>query len=117
MKVVPLSAVPSQTLQIVLGGQNCSISVYIKTGADLADQTLQTPKQQTYMDLGYNGITVTTTALCLDQEQVLLDRQYLGFVGDFMFVDTQGNDDPVYTGFGTRWVLLYLEAADLVTEA
>jgi hypothetical protein len=113
MMVVPISDVPSQTLQTVLGGQNCNISVYIKTGADLTDQTLQTPKQQTYMDLSYDSITVTTTALCLDQERILLDRQYLGFVGDFMFVDTQGSDDPVYTGFGTRWVLLYLESTDL----
>lgn len=117
MLVVPLNPVPSQTLQIVLDGQNCNISVYMKTGADLTDQTLQTPKQQTYMDLSYNGITVTTTALCLDQEQILLDRQYLGFVGDFMFVDTEGNDDPVYTGLGSRWVLLYLEASDLVAGA
>lgn len=113
MLVVDLDPVPSQTLQIVLAGQNCNLFVYIKTGADLTDLTLQTPKQCTYMDLSYNGITVTTTSLCLDQERILLDRQYLGFVGDFMFVDTQGNDDPVYTGFGSRWLLLYLEESDL----
>jgi len=50
----------------------------------------------------------------------LLDRTYLGVVGDFMFLDTQGSGPPTfngsppyYTGLGTQFLLLYLEASDL----
>jgi len=43
--------------------------------------------------------------------------EYLGFVGDLAFVDTQagadGGSDPIYTGLGSRFQLLYLETADL----
>ena len=38
---------------------------------------------------------------------------YLGFVGDFEFVDTQGTDDPIWNGLGTRWLLYYLAPADV----
>ena len=38
---------------------------------------------------------------------------YLGFVGDFMFNDNQGDTDPVYTGFGGRYQLVYFAPADL----
>jgi hypothetical protein len=30
-----------------------------------------------------------------------------------VFFDTQGRSDPVYAGLGTRWVLLYLDSADV----
>lgn len=113
MQVVPLNAVPSQTFQITLDGQACALSVYTKTGYDLTDGTLSTTEAQLYADISYNGVTLTTTAVCLNEKRLLINRQYLGFAGDFMFVDTQGADDPQYAGLGTRWLLLYLEVADL----
>lgn len=115
MMNVPLSAVPSQTLQIVLDGQNCQISVYTKNGYDFSDPTLSTAAPYICFDLTANGETITTTQNCLDGARLLLNRQYFGFVGDFVFIDTQGDEDPQYAGLGTRWLLLYLEAADLVT--
>jgi len=33
---------------------------------------------------------------------------YTGFVGQLMFVDTQGFDDPISSGFGTRFQLQWL---------
>jgi|SRR5579863_165694 len=113
MEVVPLSPVPSQTLQVVLDGQNCAISVYTKQGYDYTDPTLGTPNTNLYFDLSYNGITVTTTEICLNLKRLLVNRQYLGFSGDFMFVDTQGDLDPQYVGLGGRYVLLYIEAAEV----
>jgi hypothetical protein len=113
MQAVPLNPEPSQTLQVVLDGQNCNISVYTKTGYDYSDPTLATPNTNLYFDLAFNGVDVTTTAICLNEKRLLVNRQYLGFSGDFMFVDTQGSNDPQYTGLGSRYVLLYLEAADL----
>lgn len=116
MQVVPLAAVPSQNFQIVLGGQNCAISLYLQNGYDFTDSTLETTEANLYFDLTYNGIDVTNCAICLNQKRLLINRQYLGFVGDFMFVDTQGTNDPQYTGLGgntPRYVLLYITPADI----
>lgn len=120
MQQIPLEAVPSQTLNIVLGGQSCALSVYTLNGYDYTDSTLSTPKANLYVDFSYNGVTVTTTAICLNLKRLLINRQYLGFSGDLMFIDTQGSDDPQYDGLaneqGGRWVLVYLEAADLAAN-
>ena len=104
MLSVPLAPVPSQTLSVILGGQNCNLSVYsLSTGI--------------YMDVTSDGNTIATTRILRDGARVLQDEQYSGFVGDFIMVDTQGELDPVYTGLGARWQLVYLEAADLVKYA
>lgn len=104
MLTVPLAAVPSQTLAIVLDGQSCNIAVYtLTTGL--------------YFDLDSAGVPIKTAVVMEDGARLLQDAQYLGFVGDFVCVDTLGGTDPVYTGLGTRYVLVYLEAADLVTYA
>lgn len=110
---VTLAAEASQTVQFVAAGQNCAISVYTKNGYDYSDPTLSTPKPYIAFDLSYNGIQVTSAQNCLNLTRLLKNRQYLGFVGDFMFVDTQGSDDPEWEGLGTRWLLLYIEASDL----
>lgn len=113
MLTIPLAAVASQTLQFVAAGQNCQMSVYTNDGYDYSDLTLSTPQAYIAIDFAYNGIQVTSTQNCLNLARLLKNRQYLGFVGDFMFVDTQGSDDPQFAGLGLRWVLLYLEASDL----
>jgi len=113
MQEIPLSAVPAQTFQIVLAGQSCALKIYTLTGYDFSDPTLSVPNTNIYMDLTANGEVITATQICLNERRLLLNRQYLGFIGDLMFIDTQGSDDPQYTGLGTRWQLIYLEAADL----
>lgn len=104
MKTVPLAPIPSNQVNITLDGQPCQINVYQKyTGL--------------YLDLFLNGVAISTTVRCLNQSTLIADRQYLGFVGDLMFWDTQGDTDPAYTGLGPegtgRYQLIYLEAADL----
>lgn len=113
MQIVPLTDAPNQTLQIVLGGQNCAIAIDSMNGSDPTDLLLSTEYDWLAFTLVSNGIDITTNASCLNLKRLLINRQYLGFVGDFMFVDTQGALDPEWEGLGTRWVLLYLEAADL----
>lgn len=99
MLQIPISAVPSQVMSVQLGGQSCQIKVYQKsTGV--------------YCDLAVNNVPVVTAVLCLDRNK-LVRHKYLGFVGDLAFVDTQGKSDPDYTGFGTRYQLIYLESTDL----
>ncbi len=100
MQVVPLQPVPSQTVQTILGSQTCAISVYVK------DQCM-------FFDLAVNGVQVTTATQAKNLVTIV-PTSYLGFTGVLLFMDTQGTSDPIYTGLGSRWVLLYLSAADLV---
>jgi len=99
MKIIPLSAKRSQQFAIVLGAQNCTIKVYQKrTGM--------------FLDISVASVPVLTAVICQDRVR-LIRQDYLGFIGDLAFMDTQGTDAPSYKGLGTRWVLMYLEASDL----
>lgn len=94
MQIVPLLAIPSQTFNVVLGGQNCVISVYQRsTGL--------------YLDLTVNNVPTLNAQICRDRT-LLVRLTYLGFAGDLIFMDTAGTSDPVYSGLGTRFKLLYL---------
>jgi len=99
MIVIPLTATPSQTLSVLLAGQNCQIAVYQKTTG-------------LYLDLSINDSPLKVGILCHDRVE-LIRHAYLGFAGDLAFFDTQGTDDPQYSGLGARWQLVYLEASDL----
>jgi len=118
MLQIPLSAVPSQTLSIVLDGQSCQIAVYQKQ--PIVDE--YGVAAGLFFDLLVGGVPIINTVRCLDRTRLLLDRQYLGVVGDFIFLDTTATEGgpptfngapPYYTGLGSQFVLLYLEAADL----
>lgn len=100
MQTIPLQPIASQTLQVTLDGQLCLISIYVK------DQCM-------LFDLAVNGVQIVTAVEC-SSFVTLVPTAYLGFTGWLLFVDTQGNDDPVYTGLGSRWVLLYIDANDVV---
>lgn len=99
MQQVSLQPVPSQQTQVVLGGQSCAVSVYVKN-------------QCMFFDLAVNGTQIAYAVQCKNLVS-LVPTAYLGFTGWMVFLDTQGSDDPTYTGLGTRWVLLYLDAAEL----
>jgi len=99
MKTVPLSAVPSQTLNVILGGQNCTLKVFQKsTGV--------------FVDVSVNNAPIVHGVIGLDRVRIVR-YAYRGFIGDLAFIDTQGKNDPDYKGFGTRYFLMYLEASDL----
>lgn len=98
MQIVPLSAVPSQQVAILLNGQSCNI--YVKT-----------TRYGMYLDLYVSGILVLAGVPCQNLNRIVRSA-YLGFVGDLAFYDTQGTLDPSYDGLGSRYVLLYLEPSD-----
>lgn len=99
MQIIPLTGIPAQRLFVVLNGQSCTIRVYQKsTGL--------------YLDLVLGGTTILSGVLCRDRVRCVR-QAYLGFVGDLAFMDTQGSDDPEYSGLGSRWELMYLEEGDL----
>jgi hypothetical protein len=99
VNLVPLQPLPSQTLNVSLAGQACVIAVYQKTTG-------------VFLDLTVAGTPRVQGVLCHDRVR-LVRQPYLGFVGDLSFIDTQGRDDPQYTGMGSRWVLAYLTPGDL----
>lgn len=92
MKIIPLSAAPSQAFETQLAPDK------------LAKISLRWFGRYLYFTL--DG--VVSTRLCRDRVRLLLDAQYREFGGDFVFVDTQGARDPVWTGLGSRYLLVFL---------
>lgn len=101
MLEVPLSPIPAQSLGVVLAQQNCQINVYQKTTG-------------LFFDLLVDNVFIVSCVIGRDGDR-MVRQKYRNFIGDFTFIDTQGSDDPVYTGLGSRWVLIYMEAADLLS--
>jgi hypothetical protein len=96
---IPLQAVPSQTVSVALNNQACQINVYtLTTGL--------------YVDLLVNDAQIIGGVVAQNLNVIVRDA-YLGFVGDLAFADTQGDQDPVYTGLGSRFILVYLFPSDL----
>lgn len=110
MLLVPTTAVPSQSLQVSLDGQAVSLNLYT-----LSDDYLSNPNL--YLDVMLGTQTIKTCLRCSNLARLLANCQYSPFIGDFVFVDMQGTSDPQYAGLGSRYQLVYLEAADLATIA
>lgn len=121
MQGIPLSPVPSQNLNITLGGQAVQLSLY-QRGFEAAANM--------YLDLIANGVQILKGRLVrayggLPDTRaafMLVGRHYLPFLGDLLFVDTQATttnptQDPQPTGLGTRWQLLYFAPSDLAVAA
>lgn len=99
MLIVPLQAVPSQVLGVQLNGQNCNLAIY-QEGYGL------------FMDVTVDETLIIAGVICQNLNRIVRSL-YLGFEGDFVFIDNQGNSDPYYSGLGTRYSLAYLEPSDL----
>lgn len=97
---VPLQPIPNQTVQIVLGGQSCMVHVYQLAYGLFADLTIN------------NVVPICAGQICQNLNR-LVRGGYLGFSGNLAFWDSQGADDPVYTGLGSRFFLLYFSASEL----
>lgn len=92
---VPIVAVPSQSLAVNLGGQQCEIKIDQKYDGGV------------FLSLRVDGVSVVSFGICRDRVS-LVRHDYLPFVGKLAFVDTQGASDPDYRGFGTRFQLAYI---------
>lgn len=99
MQTIPLKPLPNQTLTIGLAGQTVKLRVYQKFYG-------------LFVDVYVNDVLIIGGVLALNQNKIIRDS-YLGFIGDLGFIDNQGNNDPVYTGLGSRFTFVYLEASDL----
>ncbi len=96
MQQIPLQPIPAQITKVVVGGQNCQLSIR-QTGRGL------------FVDINANGEDLAAAAIARDAVP-LISREYVGFSGNFLFIDTQGKSDPSYTGLGSRFALVYLTA-------
>lgn len=101
-QVIPLQATPSQIAAVTLDGQACQIEVYQK-------------RSGVYINLYVNNSLIIGGVICENLNRVVRSL-YLGFSGDLAFLDNQGSDDPVYTGLGTRWTLMYLTPEELLGQ-
>jgi hypothetical protein len=99
MMSISVAAVPNQSLQTQVGGQNVTINL-AQTAYGL------------FMDVLVNGSPIVYGVICENLNRIVRSV-YLGFIGDFVFFDSQGTTDPIYTGLGTRYQLIYLEESDL----
>jgi hypothetical protein len=98
MLEIPLQQIPSQITKVVLGNQNCQIFIYAKS-------------QGVFVDISVDDTDIVNCVIARNMVPIVC-REYVGFDGNLMFVDNQGNDDPLYTGIGSRWSLVYLTAAE-----
>jgi hypothetical protein len=96
MQEVPLQPVPCQSTKVVLGGQNCQLLVYQKP-------------QGVFVDINVDGVDMVVGVIARDAVP-LMCREYEGFAGNLLFIDTQGSSDPDYAGMGSRFNLVYLTA-------
>jgi hypothetical protein len=100
MLIVPTQSLPNQTLQISLAQQPVQLAIY-QTNYGL------------FIDVVQAGIPIALGVLCHNLDPIVR-AAYTGFVGDLAWFDTSGDgEDPIYTGLGDRFQLIYLEATDL----
>ena len=100
MQIIPLQAVPSQSVKAQLGNQPCKI-------------VIQQKLYGVFLDLYVNEVLLVAGVICQDRNR-LVRSAYIGFVGDLMFEDLQGAEDPTANGLGSRFQLVYLDASELV---
>ena len=91
--IIPLQQQANQTFSCILDGQSAQI-------------TLETTDYGLYATVIYNGVTVASSRLCLDRTNIN-SAFYNGMPQALFFADTQGDTDPDYIGFGTRFQLVY----------
>lgn len=99
MLTIAIADTPSQVIGVQLAGQNCRIDI-------------RTTTQGLFASVYVDDALVIGGVACRNMTKIVRER-YRGFVGDLMFQDTQGAEDPIYPGLGSRWVLCYLESGDL----
>ena len=100
MLIVNAQDVPNQTLQVQLGAQAAGLNIYqLQYGL--------------FMDVYVGTTLIIAGVICENLNRIVRDS-YLGFSGDLAWYDTQGESDPVYTGIGSRYQLVYLSPADMI---
>ena len=90
---IPLKAVPSQKIIVDLATQSCTIAIRQLGGRQ-------------FLSLSVEGNIICQSVLMVDRSPIVRAR-YTGFIGDLMSVDIEKSEPPSFTGWGTRFILIY----------
>ncbi len=102
MREIPLAKIPAQTLNVVLDGQYCTISIYWR-------------QTRLFLDLLANGIDICRGAICENRADVIQSPTQ-NFNGSIHFVDTDGIRPPYWEGLGDRYRMIYISADEEMPE-
>lgn len=100
MQTISIEPKKSQSLSITLAGQLCIIRLIQR-------------ESFIYMDLTVNGNPIMQGVPCLYGNK-MVGYAYLGFKGDMVFIDNEGQSDPSYEWLGSRYILYYIEESEIV---
>lgn len=90
---IPLKQVPSQSVAVLIEGQPLVIELRQMGGRQ-------------YFSASLSGEVICLSVLLVNKSRIMR-AAYKGVVGDFFVIDTQGDEAPQYTGWGTRWLLAF----------
>lgn len=99
MLIIPVTDTYAQTFNVTLGGQDCSLNLYQKPAG-------------LFIDVTVSGTLIIGGVICRNVTRIVRDA-YLGFIGDLLWLDNQGAEDPTSPGLGTRYSLIYLAASEV----
>lgn len=92
---IALTNIPSQTVTTTLSGKQARLWVrQLSSGL--------------YVDVWLDETPFLMGALCLTGVPLIRNPASI-LPGELVFIDTEGNEDPDYTGLEKRWVLVYRE--------
>lgn len=91
---IPLSQLPAQKINTILGNQECTILIYMRGNSY-------------YMDLAVNNNFIYQGLICgvgID----LNPYKYRGFKGELTFIDLDNDSSNIdYNLFGSKYFLIY----------
>lgn len=91
IRTIPLQPIAAQSVKTTIAGRDYTVTIIQKsTGL--------------FFSVVIDEEPIVSYVICRDATMLITD--YKNVAVNFMFVDTQGNSDPHYTGLGTRFVLL-----------
>ena len=98
MLTIPIQPIPNQKLRFTVAEQSCEVQ-------------LRQQNTGLYFSLIADGVSICNSVLCQNAAPI---NSQLAFNGIFTLFDTGGKDKPDYSGLGTKWILCYLGADELV---
>lgn len=100
MQIVPLQPLPAQAVGVLLSDQQVNL-------------TLRQLSSGLFISVAIENLEIVGLVICQNMNRIVRDA-YLGLIGDFVFYDTTGaRANPFFSGLGTRFQLVYVDAADL----
>lgn len=99
---IDIEANPAQTFQVLLDGQECTISLFQRLG-------------KMYLDLMVGDTVICQGAICQYGADILQFRTPY-FKGSLRFYDTIGARAPEWHGVGSRYFLLYFSEGEEIPK-